>query len=44
MVMAPFVNQLHPFRAVKDPGGRLVVLKDHIEAGSVTPVIDKTSR
>jgi len=42
MVMAPFVNQLHPFRAVKDPGDRLVVLKDLIEAGSVTPVIDKT--
>ncbi|MDP9224701.1 MAG: NAD(P)-dependent alcohol dehydrogenase, partial [Actinomycetota bacterium] len=42
MVMAPFVNQLHPFRAVKDPGDRLVVLKELIEAGKVTPVIDKT--
>ena len=42
MVMAPFVHQLHPFRAVKDPGDRLAVLKDLIEAGSVTPVIDKT--
>jgi NADPH:quinone reductase-like Zn-dependent oxidoreductase len=42
MVMAPFVRQLHPFRAVKDPGDRLVVLKELIEAGSVTPVIDKT--
>src|SRR5439155_12717820 len=28
MVMAPFVNQLHPFRGVKDPGDRLVVLKE----------------
>ena len=42
MVMAPFVNQLHPFRAAKDPGDRLVVIKELIEAGKVTPVIDKT--
>jgi NADPH:quinone reductase-like Zn-dependent oxidoreductase len=42
MVMAPFVNQLHPFRGVKDPGDRLVVLKELIEAGKVTPVIDRT--
>jgi NADPH:quinone reductase-like Zn-dependent oxidoreductase len=42
MVMAPFVNQLHPFRGAKDPGDRLVVLKELIEAGKVTPVIDKT--
>jgi len=41
MVMAPFVNQLHPFRARKDPGDRLVVLKGLIEAGKVMPVIDK---
>ena len=26
--MGPFVYQLHPFRAVKDPGDHLVVLKD----------------
>jgi NADPH:quinone reductase-like Zn-dependent oxidoreductase len=42
MVMAPFVTQLHPFRGVKDPGDRLVVLKELIEAGKVTPVIDRT--
>ena len=42
MVMAPFVKQLHPFRAVKDPGDRLVVLKELIEAGKVMPVIDRT--
>jgi NADPH:quinone reductase-like Zn-dependent oxidoreductase len=42
MVMAPFVNQLHPLRAVKDPGDRLVVLTELIEAGKVTPVIDRT--
>ena len=41
MVVAPFVNQIHPFRAVKDPGDRLVVLKDLIETGKVAPVIDK---
>jgi NADPH:quinone reductase-like Zn-dependent oxidoreductase len=42
MVMAPFVNQLHPFRGVKDPGDRLVVLKELIETGKVRPVVDKT--
>jgi NADPH:quinone reductase-like Zn-dependent oxidoreductase len=40
--MAPFVNQLHPFRGVKDPADRLVVLKELIEARKVTPVIDRT--
>jgi len=33
MVMALFVYQLYPFPAVKDPGDRLMVLKDLIEAG-----------
>jgi NADPH:quinone reductase-like Zn-dependent oxidoreductase len=42
MVMAPFVKQLHPFRGAKDPGDRLVVLRELIEAGKVTPVIDRT--
>ena len=42
MVTSPFVHQLHPFRGVKDPGDRLVVLKELIEAGKVTPVIDRT--
>jgi NADPH:quinone reductase-like Zn-dependent oxidoreductase len=42
LVISPFVNQLHPFRGAKDPGDRLVVLKELIEAGKVTPVIDKT--
>jgi Zinc-binding dehydrogenase len=42
VVISPFVNQLHPFRGVKDPGDRLVVMKELIEAGKVTPVIDRT--
>ena len=42
MVMAPFVHQLHPFRAARDPGDRLVVLTQLIESGKVTPVIDRT--
>jgi NADPH:quinone reductase-like Zn-dependent oxidoreductase len=42
MVMAPFVKQLHPFRAVKDPGDRLAVLTELIETGKLMPVIDRT--
>jgi NADPH:quinone reductase-like Zn-dependent oxidoreductase len=42
MVASPFVRQLHPFRGAKDPGDRLLVLNDLIEAGKVSPVIDKT--
>jgi NADPH:quinone reductase-like Zn-dependent oxidoreductase len=42
MVISPLVSQLHPFRGAKDPGDRLVVLKELIEAGKVTPVIDRT--
>ena len=42
IVIAPFVPSLHPFRGTKDPGDRLVVLKELIEAETVTPVIDRT--
>jgi NADPH:quinone reductase-like Zn-dependent oxidoreductase len=42
IVMSPFVSQLHPFRGAKDPGDRLAVMKGLIEAGEVTPVIDRT--
>jgi NADPH:quinone reductase-like Zn-dependent oxidoreductase len=42
IVIAPFVRQLHPFRGAKDPGDRLVVLKELLEAGKITPVIDRT--
>jgi len=36
------VSYLHPFRGTKDPGDRLVVLKELIEAGKITTVIDRT--
>jgi NADPH:quinone reductase-like Zn-dependent oxidoreductase len=42
MLIAPFVSQLHPFRGAKDPGDRLVLLKEMIEGGKITPVIDRT--
>jgi NADPH:quinone reductase-like Zn-dependent oxidoreductase len=42
MVISPFVSHLHPFRGAKDPGDRLVILKDLIEAGKITPIIDRT--
>jgi NADPH:quinone reductase-like Zn-dependent oxidoreductase len=42
IVIAPFADQLHPFRGAKDPGDRLVVLSELIGAGQVTPVIDRT--
>jgi NADPH:quinone reductase-like Zn-dependent oxidoreductase len=42
IVISPFVSQLHPFRGAKDPGDRLVLLKELIEAGKIMPVIDRT--
>jgi NADPH:quinone reductase-like Zn-dependent oxidoreductase len=42
LLISPFVHQLHPFRGAKDPGDRLAVMKELIEAGKVTPVIDTT--
>jgi NADPH:quinone reductase-like Zn-dependent oxidoreductase len=42
MVIAPFVSQLHPFRGAKDPGDRLAVVKELVESGKITPVIDRT--
>jgi NADPH:quinone reductase-like Zn-dependent oxidoreductase len=42
IVISPFVRQLHPFRGAKDPGDRLTVLTELIEAGKITPVIDRT--
>jgi NADPH:quinone reductase-like Zn-dependent oxidoreductase len=42
IVISPFVSELHPFRGAKDTGDRLVVMKELIEAGKITPVIDRT--
>jgi NADPH:quinone reductase-like Zn-dependent oxidoreductase len=42
MVISPFVSHLHPFRGTKDPGDRLAVLKELLEAGKINPVIDRT--
>ena len=40
--LSPFVSQTLTTLAVKHNGADLVVLKDLIEAGKVTPVIGKT--
>jgi NADPH:quinone reductase-like Zn-dependent oxidoreductase len=42
LVLSPFTSQLHPFRGAKDPGDRLTAMKELIEAGKITPVIDRT--
>jgi NADPH:quinone reductase-like Zn-dependent oxidoreductase len=42
MLRAPFDGRLHPFRAAKDPGDRLKVVLELVEAGKITPVIDST--
>jgi NADPH:quinone reductase-like Zn-dependent oxidoreductase len=42
IAISPIVRSLHPFRGTKDPGDRLVVLQELIEAGKVTSVIDRT--
>jgi NADPH:quinone reductase-like Zn-dependent oxidoreductase len=39
---APFDGRLHPFRGAKDPGDRLKVVLELVEAGKITPVIDST--
>jgi len=41
LVLSPFVSQLPGLRGAKDPRDRLVVLKELIEAGKITPVIDR---
>src|SRR4030095_14734700 len=42
LVIHQFVDQIHPCRGAKDPGDRLIVMKELIEAGKVSPVIDRT--
>jgi len=41
-VMSPFVRQLPGLRGARDPGDRPVVLKELVEAGKLTPVVDRT--
>lgn len=42
LLRAPFDGRLHPFRGAKDPGDRLTLLLELIEAGKLEPVIDRT--
>ena len=42
LVRSPFDRRLPGLRGANDPGDRLRVLRDLLEAGSVTPVIDRT--
>src|SRR4029453_19085975 len=42
MVIAQFVGKLHPFRGTRDPGRRVVVMKELFEAGNSPPVLDRT--
>jgi NADPH:quinone reductase-like Zn-dependent oxidoreductase len=42
ILVSPFRSYLHPFRGAKDPGDRLKVLKELIEAGKLAPHIDRT--
>jgi NADPH:quinone reductase-like Zn-dependent oxidoreductase len=42
LAMSPFVKQLPGLRGANDPGDRLKVLRELLEAGTVIPVIDRT--
>lgn len=44
LLLSPFVGQRLRGFVAKDNGKDLVVLKEHLEAGSVTPLIDRTYR
>jgi NADPH:quinone reductase-like Zn-dependent oxidoreductase len=41
LVRSPFVKELPGLRGTKDPGDRLRVVKELIEAGLFTPVVDR---
>jgi NADPH:quinone reductase-like Zn-dependent oxidoreductase len=42
LVRSPFVRQLPGLRGAHDPGDRLKVVRELMEAGSVRPVVDRT--
>jgi NADPH:quinone reductase-like Zn-dependent oxidoreductase len=42
LMVSPFSKQLPGLRGANDPGDRLRVLRELLEAGQVTPVIDRT--
>lgn len=42
LMVSPFSKQLPGLRGANDPGDRLRVLRELLEAGKVTPVIDRT--
>lgn len=41
-MVSPFAKQLPGLRGVNDPGDRLRLLRELLEARKVTPVIDRT--
>src|SRR5918999_1812334 len=41
LIASPFSKQLPGLRSARDPGDRLRVLRELLEAGTVTPVIDR---
>jgi NADPH:quinone reductase-like Zn-dependent oxidoreductase len=44
LVRSPFDRRLPGLRGANDPGDRLRVLRELLEAGSVTPAVDRTFR
>ena len=42
LVMSPFTSQLTGLRGARDPGDRLSFVRSLIEAGKITPVLDRT--
>ena len=42
LVISPLTKQLPGLRGANNPGDRLRVLRDLLEAGKVTPVVDRT--
>ena len=42
LLRSPFDERLPGLRGAKDPGDRLRVIKELIDAGTLTPVVDRT--